>query len=147
MRHWLIVDQELPAEQRSERSETRLQMFPIFWKNQWIQQKINLSLIDYAKAFDCVRHSKLWLAMRLGVQTIWSTETNVSFKLIKLISNLYDGQQAFVCTKKGDSYLFNIGQGVKQGCIVSPTLFIQSTSWEVLFRPTEIEVSLLVVAE
>ena len=43
--------------------------------------------------------------------------------LIKLISNLYDGQQACVRTDTGDSDLFNTVQGVRQGCILSPTLF------------------------
>ena len=42
---------------------------------------------------------------------------------VKLISNLYDNQQACVRTEKGDSDWFNIGQGVRQGCILSPTLF------------------------
>ena len=41
----------------------------------------------------------------------------------KLISNLYDNQQACVRTEKGDSDWFNIGQGVRQGCILSPALF------------------------
>ena len=50
-------------------------------------------------------------------------ELGVPEHLIKLISNLYDGQQACVRTEKGDSELFNIGQGVMQGCILSPTLF------------------------
>ena len=50
-------------------------------------------------------------------------EMGVPTHFVKLISNLYDNQQACVRTEKGDSDWFNIGQGVRQGCILSPTLF------------------------
>ena len=113
-----IVDRELPAEQAGFRRgrATRDQIANvchILEKTSEFNRKIYLC-IDYTKAFDCVRHSKLWIAMR---------ELGVPEHLIKLISNLYDGQQACVRTEKGDSELFNIGQGVRQGCILSPTLF------------------------
>ena len=77
-------------------------------------RKAYLCFIDYAKAFDCVRYGPLWTALlSLGVPA----------HLVHLIRNLYDGQQACVRTEQGNSEWFNIGQGVRQGCILSPTLF------------------------
>ena len=114
-----ILDRELPAEQagfrrgrgtRDQISNIRhiLEMCTEF------NRKIYFCFIEYAKAFDCVGHSALWKALlEMGVPT----------HFVKLISNLYDNQQACVRTEKGDSDWFNIGQGVRQGCILSPTLF------------------------
>ena len=71
-------------------------------------------LIEVHTINNTVRHSALWKALlEMGVPT----------HFVKLISNLYDNQQACVRTEKGDSDWFNIGQGVRQGCILSPTLF------------------------
>ena len=114
-----ILDRELPAEQAGFRRGrgTRDQIANIrhiLEKTREFNRKIYLCFIDYAKAFDCVRHGRLWTAMR---------EMGVPDHLIKLITNLYDSQQACVRTAKGDSDLFNIGQGVRQGCILSPALF------------------------
>ena len=114
-----ILDRELPAEQAGFRRGrgTRDQISNIrhiLEKCTEFNRKIYFCFIDYAKAFGCVRHSALWKALlEMGVPT----------HFVKLISNLYDNQQACVRTEKGDSDWFNIGQGVRQGCILSPTLF------------------------
>ena len=114
-----ILDRELPAEQAGFRRGrgTRDQISNIrhiLEKCTEFNRKIYFCFIDYAKAFDCVRHSALWKALlEMGVPT----------HFVKLISNLYDNQQACVRTEKGDSDWFNISQGVRQGCILSPTLF------------------------
>jgi hypothetical protein len=120
--------------------EIRLQIYATFLKKpREFNRKIYLCFIDYAKAFDCVRHSKLWTAMR---------EMGVPDHLIKLISNLYDNQQACVRTDKGDTDWFNIGQGVRQGCILSPALFNLYAEYIMRRALSDwIEVCLLEVAE
>ena len=65
--------------------------------------------IDYAKAFDCVDHNKLWEVLQ---------EMGITDHLTRLLRNLYAGQKEPV---KTDWY--QIGKGVHQGCILSPCLF------------------------
>ena len=66
------------------------------------QKNIYLCFIDYAKAFDCVDHNKLWKI---------------------LLRNMYARQEATVRTGHGTTDWFQIGKGVHQGCILSPCLF------------------------
>ena len=73
----------------------------------------NFSSIDYAKAFDCVDHNKLWKILK---------ETGVPDQLTCLLRNLYVGQEATVRTKCVITDWFKIGKEV-QGCILSPCLF------------------------
>ena len=77
--------------------------------------------IDYAKAFDCVDHYKLWKILK---------EMGILDNLTCLLRNLYAGQEATVRTGHGTTDWFQIGKGVRQGCILSPCLFnyMQSTS-------------------
>ena len=72
--------------------------------------------IDYAKAFDCVHHNKLWKILK---------EMGISEHLICLLRNLYAGQEVRpeVRTGYGTTDWFQIGKGVHQGCILSPCLF------------------------
>ena len=69
---------------------------------------------DYAKAFDCVDHNKLWKILK---------ETGIPDHLICLLRNLYAGQEATVRTGHETTDCFQIGKGVRQGCILSPCLF------------------------
>ena len=69
---------------------------------------------DYAKAFDCVDHNKLWKILR---------EMRIPDNLTCLLRNLYAGQEATVRTGHGTTDWFQIRQGVHQGCIFSPCLF------------------------
>ncbi|XP_072051973.1 uncharacterized protein [Amphiura filiformis] len=78
------------------------------------QQPLFLCFIDYSKAFDCVQHGKLWIIMK---------DMGFSSHVVDLIRSLYKGQEATVRTEGGDSECFTIGQGVRQGCILSPYLF------------------------
>ena len=87
----------------------------------WIQEKCHefgqplyLCFIDYSKAFDCVDHEKLWLALR---------EIGIPEHLINIMYSLYNRQEATVRTEKGNTEWLNIGKGVRQGCILSPYLF------------------------
>ena len=78
------------------------------------QKNIYFCFIDYAKAFDCVDHNKLWKILK---------EMGISDYLTCLWRNLYAGQEATVRTGHGTTDWFQIGKGVRQGCILSPYLF------------------------
>ena len=69
--------------------------------------------MDYAKAFDCVDHNKLWKILK---------EMGISDHLICLLRNLYAVQEATVRTGRGTTDWFQIGK-VRQGCMLSPCLF------------------------
>ena len=79
------------------------------------QENIYFCFIDYAKAFDCVDHNKLWKILQ---------EMGIPDHLTCLLRNLYAGQEATVRTEHGTTDFFQIGKGVCQGCILSPCLFI-----------------------
>ena len=96
---------------------TRDQIVNIRWimeKAREFQKNIYFCFIDYAKAFDCVDHNKLWKILK---------EMGISDHLTCLLKNLYAGQEATVRTGHGITHWFQIGKGVCQGCILSPCLF------------------------
>ena len=96
---------------------TRDQIANIWWiikKAREFQKNIYLCFIDYAKAFDCVDHNKLWKILK---------EMGTPDHLTCLLRNLYAGQEATVRTGHGTTDWFPIGKGVRQGCILSPCLF------------------------
>ena len=78
--------------------------------------KINIyfCFIDYPKAFDYVDYNKLWKILK---------EMGIPDHLTCLLSNLYAGQEATVRPRHGTTDCFQIGEGVRQGCILSPFLF------------------------
>ena len=78
------------------------------------EKNICFCFIDYAKAFDCVDHNKLWKILK---------EMGIPEHLTCLLKNLYAGQEATVRTGHGTTEWFQIGKGVCQGCILSPCLF------------------------
>ena len=78
------------------------------------QKNVYFCFIDYAKAFDCVDHNKLWKILK---------EMGIPDHLTCLLRNLYAGQEASVRTGHGITDWFQIGKGVCQGCILSPCLF------------------------
>ena len=84
------------------------------WKKQEFQKNIYFCFIDYAKAFDCVDHNKLWKILK---------EMGIPDHLTYLLRNLYAGQEATVRTGHGTTDWFQIGKGVRQGYILSPCLF------------------------
>ena len=79
-----------------------------------IQKNIYFCFIDYAKAFDCVDHNKLWKILK---------EMGLPDHLNWLLRNLYAGQEATVITGHGTTEWFQVGKGECQGCISSPWLF------------------------
>ena len=78
------------------------------------QKNIYFCFIDYAKAFDCVDHNKLWKILK---------EMGTPDHLTHLLRNLYAGQEATVRTGHGTTDWFQIRKGVCQGCKLSPFLF------------------------
>ena len=77
------------------------------------QKNIYFCFIDYAKAFDCVDHNKLWKVLK---------EMGIPDHLTCLLGNLCAGQEATVRTGHGTKDWFQTGKGVHQGCILSPWL-------------------------
>ena len=78
------------------------------------KKNIYFCFIDYAKAFDCVDHKKLWKILK---------EMGILDHLTCLLRNVYAGQEATVRTGYGTTDWFQIGKGVRQGCILSLCLF------------------------
>ena len=78
------------------------------------QKNIYFCFINYDKDFDCVDHNKLWKILK---------EMGIPDHLTCLLRNLYAGQETTVRTGHGATDWFQIGKGVRQGCILSPCLF------------------------
>ena len=83
-------------------------------KKRAFQKNIYFYFIDYAKAFNCVDHNKLWKVLK---------EMGIPDHLTCLLRNLYAGQEATVRTGHGTTDWFQIGKWIHQGCILSPCLF------------------------
>ena len=95
---------------------TRDQIANICWiikKAREFQKNIYFCFIDYAKAFDCVDHNTWKIPLEMGIPD----------HLTCLLRNLYAGQEAAVRTGHGTTDWFQIGKGVRKGCILSPCLF------------------------
>ena len=113
------VNHELPDVQAGFRKGggTRDQIANIRWimeKAREFQKNIYFCFIDYAKAFDCVDHNKLWTILQ---------EMGIPDHLTCLLRNLYAGQEATVKTGHGTIYWFQIRKTAHHGCILSPWLF------------------------
>ena len=109
------VNHELPDVQAGFRKGrgTRDQIATILWimeKAREFQENIHFCFIVYAKALDSVDHNKLKILKELGM----------SDNLTCLLRNLYAGQEATVRAGHGITDWFQIGKGVRQGCILSP---------------------------
>ena len=103
--------------EKAEEPEIKLPTSAGSWKKQESSRKISISVkifIDYAKAFDCVDHNKLWKILK---------EMGIPDHLTCLLRHLYAGQEATVRTGHGTIDWFQIGKGVRQGCILLPCLF------------------------
>ena len=100
-----------------EKAEEPDQIANIRWiikKAREFHKNIYFCFIDYAKAFDCVDHNKLWKILK---------EMGIPDHLTWLLRNLYAGQEATVRPGHGTTDWFQTGKGVCQGCILSPCLF------------------------
>ena len=113
------VNRELPDAKVGFRKGrgTRNQIANICWiieKAREFQKNIYFCFTDYTKAFDCGDHNKLWKILKaMGIPD----------HLTCLLRNLYAGQEATVRTEHGTTDWFQIGKGVRQGCILLHYLF------------------------
>ena len=89
---------------------------------QWIiekarefQKKIYYCFIDYAKAFDCVDHNKLWKILK---------EMGIPDHLICLLRNLYSGQEATVRPGHGTTDWLQIGKDYVKAVYCHPAYLI-----------------------
>ena len=112
------VNRELPDAQAGFRKgrgtrDQIVNIHGIIEKAREFQKNIDFCFIDYAKAFDCVNHNKLWKILK---------EMGIPDHLTCLLRNLYAGQEATVRTGHGKTDWFQIGKGVRQDCILSTLL-------------------------
>ena len=97
--------------EKAEESEIKLPTSAGSWiKQESCRKNIYFCFIDYAKAFDCVDHNKLWKILK---------EMGIPDHLICLLRNLYAGQEATVRTGHGTTDWFQIGKGVSRLYIVT----------------------------
>ena len=113
------VNRELPDVQAGFRKDRgiRDQTANICWiieKPREFQKNIYFCFIDYAEAFHCVDHNKLWKIFQ---------EMGIPDHLTCLLRNLYAGQETTVRTGHRTTDWFQIGKGARQDCILSPCLF------------------------
>ena len=106
------MNHELPDVQAGFRKgrETRDQIDNICWiikKAREFQKNIYFCFIDYAKAFDCVDHNKLWKILK---------EMDIPDYVTCLLRNLYAGHEATVRNGYGTMDWFQTGKEVPQGC-------------------------------
>ena len=108
---WLqqYVNRELPNVQVGFRKGrvTRDQIANIRWiieKARELQKNIYFCFIDYAKAFDCVDHNKLWKILK---------KMGIPDHLTCLLRNLYAGQEVTVRTRHGTTDWLQVGKGVR----------------------------------
>ena len=120
------MNRELPNVQPGFRKGrgTRDQIANIHWiveKAREFQKNIYFCFIDYAKAFDCVDHNKLWKILK---------EMGIPDHLTCLLRNLYAGQEATVRTGHGTTDWFQLGKGVHQAVYYHSAYltYMQSTS-------------------
>ena len=103
---------------------TRDQTADIRWiieKAREFQKDIYFCFIDYAKAFDCVDHNKLWKILK---------EMGIPDHLTCPLRNVYAVQEATVRAGHGTTDWFQMGNGVRQAIYCHPAYltYMQSTS-------------------
>ena len=120
------MNRELPDVQAgfTKGRGTRDQIANICWiidKAREFQNNIYFCFIDYARAFDCVDHDKLWKILR---------EMEIPDYLTCLLRNLYAGQEATDRSRHGKTDWFQIGKGYVKAVYCHPDYltYMQSTS-------------------
>ena len=77
-------------------------------------QDLYVVFVDLTKAFDTVNRDALWHVLKkLGCPE----------KFVNVVKSLHDGMEARVLDQGSFSATFNVSNGVKQGCVLAPTLF------------------------
>ena len=100
--------------EKTEEPEIKLPTLMDHQKIKRVSENIDFCFIDCTKALDYVDHNNLWKILK---------EMGTPDHLTCLLRNLYAGQEATVRTGHGRTDWFQIGKGVRQGCILSPGLF------------------------
>ena len=100
--------------EKTEEPEIKMPTSARSSKKQVFQKDIYFSIIDYAKAFDCVDHNRLRKILK---------KMGIPDHLTCLLRNLYAGQEATVRIGHETTDWFQTGKGVHQGCVLSPCLF------------------------
>ena len=96
--------------EKAEEPEIKLPTSAGPWKKQESSRKTSISaLLTMPKPFDCVDHNKLWKILQ---------EIGIPDHLTCFLRNLYAGQEETVRTGHGTTDWFQIGKGVRQGCII-----------------------------
>ena len=111
------MNQELPDVQAGFRKGRGTRDHNICWiieKAREFERNIYFCFIDYATAFDCVDHNKLWEILK---------EMGIPDHFTCLLRNLYAGQEATVRTRHETTNWLGNGNKVHQGCILSSCLF------------------------
>ena len=118
------VNWELPDVQAgfTKGRGTRNQIANICWiieNTGEFQKNIYFCFTDYTKTFDCVDHNKLWKILKeMGIP-----DQGIPDHLTCFLRKLYAGQEATVRTGHGVPDWFQLGKGVREGCILSPCFF------------------------
>ena len=100
--------------EKAEESEIKLPISVGSLKKKEFQKNIYFCFVDYAKAFDCVDHNRPWKILQ---------QMGIPDHMTCLLRNLYADQEATVRTGHGTTDWFQIGKGVRQGCMLSACLF------------------------
>ena len=108
------VNHELPDVQAEFRKDQIASFCWIIEKAKELQKNNYFFFTDYAKAFECMDHNKLWKILQ---------EMGIPGHLTCFLRNLCAGQEATVRTGHGTTDWFQIGKGVCQGCTLSPCSF------------------------
>ena len=113
--HDLFCNLKFVKLEKAEEPEIKLLTSAGSSKKQECSRKTSISaLLTTPKPFDCVDHNKLWKILK---------EMGIPDHLTCLLRNVYAGQEATVRTGHGTTDWFQIGKGVRRGCILSPCLF------------------------
>ena len=102
------------ALEKAEEPEIKLPTSAGSWKKQESSRKTSISALLTIPEPLTVDHNKLWKILK---------EMGIPDHLICLLRNLYAGQEATVRTGHVTTDCFQIGKGIRQGCILSPCLF------------------------
>ena len=100
------MNQELPDVQAGFRKGRGTRDHNICWiieKAREFERNIYFCFIDYAKAFDCVDHNKMWKILK---------EMEIPDHFTCLLRNVYADQEAIVRTEHRTMDWFQIGKGV-----------------------------------
>ena len=119
------VNRELPDVQAGFRKGrgTRDQIANIRWimeKAREFQKSICICFIDYTKDYDCVDHNKMWKILE---------EMGIPDHLTCFLRNLYAEEEAMVRTGRATTEWFKSGKEVRQGCLLSLSLFNLYAEW------------------